>query len=279
MNVLLAVPTGGNPAAPFLDSLRELHMPEFVTGFDRLTVAGNFVPGQRELAARRATATDADALVMFDDDMILPPDALERLLGALAADAQLAVVGGLYYSRDGLHPMVADHWDSRDTTSAAIPAFDRSLTACDAVGFGCVAIRVSALRSMPEPYFHTQVYVEEHAARVRICNEDYLFCEAVRHAGWRVALHAGVRAKHYDRASSTAFPREWEDAATTRIERMLVVEHGPSYRMIPYGRPCASGTVSRSSITSSSTKRTARLERVRVTGGCRADATRSASRH
>ena len=93
MNVLLAVPTGGNPAAPFLDSLRELHMPEFVTGFDRLTVAGNFVPGQRELAARRATATDADALVMFDDDMILPPDALERLLGALAADAQLAVVG------------------------------------------------------------------------------------------------------------------------------------------------------------------------------------------
>ncbi len=36
---------------------------------------------------------------------------------------------------------------------------------------------VSALCGMPPPFFNTQVYVEEQAARVRICNEDYLFCE------------------------------------------------------------------------------------------------------
>ncbi len=234
MNVLLALPTGGHPAAPFLASLRALRLPDGIAAFDTLTVEGNFVPGQRELAARRATASNADVLVMLDDDMIVPPDALETMLDALQSDAQLAVVGALYYSRDGVHPMIADHWQSADTTTAAIPAFRDGLTYCDVVGFGCVAIRVGALRSMPAPYFNTQVYVEELAARVRVCNEDYLFCESVRRAGWRVAVHAGVRCKHYDRASDTAQPQEWEQHAATSIERMLVAESGNTYRIVPY---------------------------------------------
>jgi GT2 family glycosyltransferase len=234
VNVLLAIPTGGNPTAPFLSSLRDLRLPDAATAFDRITVVGNFVPGQRELAARRALISGADILVMIDDDMILPPDALVELIGALSADPELAVVGALYYSRDGLRPMAARRWDSRDTTTAAIPAYDKTLTYCDVVGFGCAAIRVRALRSLAAPFFSAQVYVEERAARVRICNEDYLFCQAVRHAGWLVALHAGVRCKHYDRASSTAYPREWEDPSATSIERMMVVEPGPSYRLVPY---------------------------------------------
>ena len=234
MNLLLAIPTAGSPSAPFLASLQVLQMPDAATAFDRITIRGNFVPGQRELAARRALSLDADVLFMFDDDMIVPPDAMVRIIDALLADDRLAVVGGLYYSRDGIRPMAADHWRSQDTTSAAIPAFSSGVTYCDVVGFGCVAIRVSALRSMPPPYFNTQVYVEEKAARVRLCNEDYLFCEDVRRSGWRVALHAGVRCKHYDRASSTAQPREWEDLSATRVERMIVVDDGPTYRVVPY---------------------------------------------
>jgi hypothetical protein len=234
MNVLLAIPTAGAPAEPFLASLRELQLPASVTGFDRFSIAGNFIPGQRELAARRATSTNADVLVMLDDDMIVPRGAISALLDALAGDPQLAVAGALYYSRDGIHPMVASRWSSSDTTTAAIPPYDDGLTYCDAVGFGCVAIRVSALHSMPAPYFNTQVYVEESAGRVRVCNEDYLFCETVRRAGWLVALHAGVRCKHYDRRTGIAYPREWEDPATTRVERMLVVDPGPQYRVVPY---------------------------------------------
>jgi hypothetical protein len=130
--------------------------------------------------------------------------------------------------------MVADHWASHDTTTASIPAYTDGVTYCDVVGFGCAAIRVSALRSMAPPFFNTQVYVEEQAARVRICNEDYLFCEEVRRGGWLVALHAGVRCKHYDRVSRIAFPQEWEDASTTSVERMFVVEPGPAYRVVPY---------------------------------------------
>jgi hypothetical protein len=236
VKILLAIPTSGNPTAPFLASLRDLRLPDAATAFDRITIVGNFVPGQRELAARRAVTMGADILIMVDDDMIVPPDAFVQLLAALAANPQIGVVGALYYSRDGLHPMAANHWNSYDTTTAAIPAFGNELTSCDAVGFGCAAIRVSALCSMPAPYFNTQVYVEEQAARVRICNEDYLFCEDVRRGGWLVALHAAVRCKHYDRVNRVAYPREWEAPATTCVERMMVVEPGPTYRVLAYDR-------------------------------------------
>lgn len=234
MRILLALPTAGSPSQPFLESLAQLRMPPFASAFDRLTIVGNFIPGQRELAARRALSVNADVLIMVDDDMILPPDALVDLVAALDSDPQLAVVGALYYSRDGLHAMAATHWNSRDTTTAAIPAYDRALTSCDVVGFGCVAVRVRALQSMPPPYFNTQVYVEERALRVRICNEDYLFCEDVRRAGWLVALHAGIRCKHYDRASDVAHPRQWESSVVTARERMLVADPGPVYRVVPY---------------------------------------------
>ncbi len=239
MNLLLALPTGGQPTAPFLESLRTLTLPPAVTGFERITVIGNFIPGQRELAARHALRLNADVLVMLDDDMVLPADAMVRIVEELHSDSRLAVVGALYYSRDGLHPMAAHHWNSHDTTTAAIPAFGAGLTYCDAVGFGCAAIRVSALRTIKPPYFNVQVYVEEAAARVRICNEDYLFCEAVRQAGWRVALAAGVRCRHYDRATGTSHPQMWEDDRVTAIERMMVAEPGPRYSVVPYdtGRP------------------------------------------
>lgn len=234
MKILLALPTAGNPAAPFLESLASIELPKSTTAFDRLTVTGNFVPGQREVAARRAVATGADILIMLDDDMILAPDAVAAVADALVANPALAIVGALYYSRDGIRPMAADRWDSCDTTTATTPPFGNGLTFVDAVGFGCVAVRVDALRKLAAPYFSTQVFIEENAARVRICNEDYLLCERMRRAGYRVGLHAGARCKHFDRQSGIAQPVTWEAPQDTAVERMMVVESGPRYRLVTY---------------------------------------------
>jgi hypothetical protein len=151
----------------------------------------------------------------------------------LRADSGLALVGALYYGRDGIRPMAATRWHSARTTTASVPAFTDGVVDVDAVGFGCVVVRVDALRGLVPPYFSTQVYVEEHAARVRICNEDFLLCERLRHAGWRTALHAGVRCKHYDRASGIAYPQTWEPAEVTRDERMLVSDRA-GLGLVPY---------------------------------------------
>ena len=232
MKLVVGIPTMGEPSAPFVTSLGNIALPPDCTGFERFIVSGNFAPAQRELILRRAIALGADVAVMIDDDMIVPPDALVRLCEALAERPRCAVAGALYYTRDGIRPVATSRWSSRDTSSAVIPAFGDGVVEVDGVGFGCVAIRVSAAELLPRPFFTAQIYIEQSLSRVRLANEDFLFCERLRDAFFTIALHAGVRCKHYDRGSGVAYPLDWEPESATAHDRMLVVDPGPTYRLI-----------------------------------------------
>lgn len=225
MKLLLGIPTAGSPAAPFLESLAALTLPPG-TELERFVVTGNYVPAQRDLIAERALERGVDAVVMCDDDMVLPPDAVTQLCVALSEHPRAAIAGALYYSRDGFRPMAVDCWNERDTRTAVIPAFDREPVAVDGIGFGCVVIRAAALRELMPPFFPSHVFVERSAGRVRVCDEDYLFCARLRKAGWQVLLHAGVRCGHYDRAQQRTAPIQWESAERTNRVRMAVIENG-----------------------------------------------------
>ena len=233
MKVLLGIPTSGAPAQPFLNSLASLEIPQSVSSLEHYTVQGNFIAAQRELIVERALECNADVLVMCDDDMILPKDALALLLTVLENDSACGLVGALYYSRDGFRPMAVDDWSAENTTSASIPAFDRAPVRVGGVGFGCVAIPSSALNRLTAPYFETHVYVERTPPRVRVCNEDYLFCAALRAEGYDVILHAGLRCGHYDRHSQRIFPLQWEDGQITAQRRIAAVVDGKP-ALIPF---------------------------------------------
>jgi hypothetical protein len=122
--------------------------------------------------------------------------------------------------------MAVDGWNPADTASAVIPAFDNGPVDVEGVGFGCVAIRAAALRALEPPYFSAHAYIERSAGRVRICNEDYLFCRRLREAGWRVQLDAGLRCGHYDRATRQVMPQSWESAQETNRVRMAALVNG-----------------------------------------------------
>jgi hypothetical protein len=234
VKLLIGIPTGGQPTRPFLDALAQLTLPAAVTEADRLVWTGNAVAVQREMIARAAVARGADLLAMIDDDIVAPPDALVLLVAALEADPDAALAGALYYSRDSARPMAVTRWNSRDTTSAGIPAYAGDRVALvDGIGFGCVVVRVDALRALAQPYFSAHVYVDERSRVVRQCDEDYLFCERLRAAGRRVLLHAGVRAGHYDRARETTAPERWESDAETDRLRMIVLQDGET-RLVPF---------------------------------------------
>ncbi|MEA2718214.1 MAG: hypothetical protein QOJ39_78 [Candidatus Eremiobacteraeota bacterium] len=234
MKLLIGIPTGGQPTRPFLDALAKIQLPASVTDADRLVWTGNAVAVQREMIARDAVARGVDLLAMIDDDIVAPPDALARLIAALEADRNAAVAGALYYSRDSARPMAVSRWISTDTTSAAIPAYaGENVALVDGVGFGCVVVRVAALQAFAQPYFAAHVYVDEQARVARQCDEDYLFCERVRQAGWRVLLHAGVRVGHYDRGSGTTAPAQWESDADTDRLRMIVLRDGRT-ELVPF---------------------------------------------
>jgi GT2 family glycosyltransferase len=233
VKLAIGIPTGGTPARPFLDALARLELPAGVAGADRVVWTGNFVPAQREMIARDALQRGADLLAMIDDDIVAPPDALVKLVAALEDDPDAALAGALYYSRDSARPMAVTRWNSADTTSAAIPAYADRPTAVDGVGFGCVVVRTAALRALEPPYFTSHLYVDRGARVVRVCDEDYLFCERVRRAGWRVLLHAGVRAEHYDRATGTTAPAAWEPPSETDRLRMIV-RRGDRTALVPF---------------------------------------------
>ncbi|GAC1655451.1 MAG: hypothetical protein NVS9B12_06560 [Vulcanimicrobiaceae bacterium] len=234
MKLVIGVPTAGNPAEPFVASLRNLRLPEAVNALENKTATGNFVPAQRELLAEFAVQAGADYLVMVDDDMIVPPDAIGQLLEPFA-DRNVGIVGALCYSRDGLRPMAVVDWDAADTTGAAIPAFDdRTPTQVDGIGFGLAMVRVEALARLDRPLFPAHIYIERALARVRICNEDFLFCKRLREAGWKVMLHPAVRCGHYDRASGKSYPLEWETPQETNHRRMVAGKTDGTVGKVPF---------------------------------------------
>ena len=228
--VLLGVASAGTPTAPFLDGLTRLRLPANVAPLQRSVVTGNYVPAQRELVMQDALEGTFDYLFFVDDDIVLPVRALEMLLETAEADPLTAVVGGLYYSRDSVRPIVVAEWDSGDTSTAHVPAFTSTSTPIvDGIGFGCALLRVAAARKLAAPYFPAHVYVERAARLARLCDEDYLYCERIRQAGNVVRLDARVRCGHYDRASESLAPLAWESDAVTSVPRMIVAENGVTH--------------------------------------------------
>jgi hypothetical protein len=236
VRLFLGIPTAGSPAQPFLESLGRLTLPSTTTAFTRSIVTGNFIPAQRDVLLSQALAWNADFIVMCDDDMVLPSDALATLCELARSDAVVGIAGALYYSRDGLRPMAVEDWDSSDTGKGCIPAFGASEPVpVSGVGFGCVVIRAAAVKTLQKPYFSAHVYVEPSAGRVRVCNEDYLFCDRVRAAGYAVVLHPGVRCGHYDRARNAVAPATWESPETTNVRR-VAIQSGSEYKTVPLER-------------------------------------------
>ena len=233
VRILLGIASGGAPTRPFLNSLAALRLPAGAHPLERSVVQGNFIPAQRELIMRDAIDGSYDYLFFVDDDIVLPPDALERLAQTAETEPNVAVAGGLYYSRDSARPITVANWNSADTSSAHIPAFSsQSAVAVDGVGFGCALLRVAVARTLEAPYFPAHIFIERAARRVWQCDEDYRYCERVRMAGYRVMLDGRVRCEHYDRQSDTTAPQRWEDDDATNAERMIVALDGAT-QLVP----------------------------------------------
>lgn len=193
--VLIAIPTFENIYPDTFKALWDMDKGghdvgfEFVRGYDCATARNNIV--------KRALDADADYLMMVDNDVTVPRDALVNLM-----EHDVDVVMGYYAHRNGANDAttrtnVCKRGELNYTmqyTGGELAAYrnnGENLVRVHGGGMGCILIRCSALRRMSYPYYKWVDY-----GNGGMLSEDLYFCEQCRMDGIKVYVDTRVSCGH-----------------------------------------------------------------------------------
>lgn len=193
--ILIAVPYDNDiPGASYdthMEFMLELGRREIMLPYTVAfaTVGGVFTPLAREKICEGALRDNFDYVFMFDSDMTIPVDVLDRLyrhnvdiVSPLAFMRRPPYYPVIFMQRKGIEN--GKPWFSNST----VKNYPKDvLFECDATGFGAVLIKVDVLRKMSPPYFMSTCGT----------GEDVLFClNAKNQAGAKVFVDTGVKIGH-----------------------------------------------------------------------------------
>lgn len=152
-------------------------------GSEPLIEVGGPVHVVRQRIAQRFLASDATHLLTIDDDVVAPPDGVERLLALDAAVATgvypLSLNGRL---RASAAPLGMQAWPEE-------PSDD--VFEAGSIGLGFALIRRDAFDGLRRPWF-----LFGTSSRGQPVGEDVWFASGVRQAGHRVLCDGRVRCSH-----------------------------------------------------------------------------------
>lgn len=185
--VLIALPTNRNVETDTLKSIYDQVLPPGVKT-ELQFFYGYQIDQIRNLIAEWGKRYDY--LFCVDSDIVLPKDALAKLI---AADKD--VVSGLYIQRKpGQHILEIYEDNGRGgTQNAKWEALKgRGLVEIAGCGFGCVLVKGNVLRTMPYPHF---VYKSalDHAYTF---SEDVYFCLEARKHGFKIWADTSLLCEH-----------------------------------------------------------------------------------
>lgn len=144
------------------------------------------------------TAIDAgmDYIIMYDDDMLLPPDMFLKLLEDMEQHPEIDILSPLAFMRNPPHYpvmyVVTEGYDHNRHQSYYFNEIQKKyprnkLVECDAVGFGAVCIKMEMVRKMQAPYFMSTTAT----------GEDIMFCtNARRQAKARIFMDTRIKLGH-----------------------------------------------------------------------------------
>lgn len=185
--VLIALPTNKNVETDTLKSIYDQILPDGVET-ELQFFYGYQIDQIRNLIAEWGKRYDY--LFCVDSDIVLPNDALARLI---AADKD--VVSGLYIQRKPGHHILEIYEDTPNggTQNAKWENLKgRGLVEIAGCGFGCVLVKGDVLRKMPYPHF---VYKSalDHAFTF---SEDVYFCLEARKHGFKIWADTSLLCEH-----------------------------------------------------------------------------------
>jgi len=145
----------------------------------------------RNLICKQAIETNCDYVLFIDDDNLLPPDTIKRLL-----NHDKDIVTGLYLMRNYPHqPVIFDVANDDGTCKWHFLGEDESgLIEIVATGLGCLLIKTEVLREIAkrEPYWFTLGELESD----QWC-DDLAFFKRVRQAGFKIFCDLNCPIGHY----------------------------------------------------------------------------------
>lgn len=150
----------------------------------------------REKLVQEALNAGMDYIFMYDDDMLLPIDTVERLLTDMEEHPEMDIVAPLAFMRNPPHYAVIyttiEGFDQESHQPYFINNFVKdypkdTLVECDAVGFGGVLIKMDLVKKLKPPYFFSTTG----------SGEDIYFCMKSRNeAGARIFMDTRVKLGH-----------------------------------------------------------------------------------
>jgi len=169
--VAVAIPSGDTVQADFALSLAGLCHSSGGIVVDLFSCKSSIVAEARNIGVRHALESGAEHLLFIDSDMIFPRGSLLRLLRR-----RRDVVGAAYVKRVPPHSPLGTPADPVETDESG------ELLGMARLPTGLLLIRTEVFARLKPPYFRFGLDEE----RGVIVGEDYLFCDAVREAGYRV---------------------------------------------------------------------------------------------
>lgn len=191
MRVMVVVPTHDNCKALFAYDLAQmmgftsaalLEPQGPLKGINLSFLTGTYIHRARQRLVEAALEQDADYILWLDSDMRFPPDTLVRLLNR---DKDLV---GANYSKRGFPPEFVAVKSIQNDEQCVTGPDSEGVESVEALGFGVVLMRVSALLDLhnprgPEgPWFFFKWDEEKGSA----FGEDVYFCELFRQAGHEI---------------------------------------------------------------------------------------------
>jgi hypothetical protein len=178
---------------------------------------GYAIAAQRnQLVSDALQQPEVETILFLDDDMLVPPDLVRRLLAH-----QRAIVGALYYARVPPFRALAGRYDPAAASPYQVVAPHTGLQPVDYVGAGALLVRTTVFRELPGPEWFLHG-VEEHQGRPRAVAEDEWFCRTARQAGYGVFCDTDLIVPHL-----AALPIDERRAAALRSSGSALDIPGP----------------------------------------------------
>lgn len=222
--VLIGMPcSSGLVSAYTVDGLFKLTRPCLVS---LLIIERQAVDAARNYLVEMAIRLDVDYLFFVDDDGVLPPDTLEKLL-----EDDKDIVGAPVMTRnakdDGKHALcVFEKYDfyigdgKNINKYRSIKSFDQTkhLFSVDAIGGACFLIKRGALQALyakhngrPFEFIHEVYETKEHGVTVRNISEDMCFSERAKQEGYEIWVDTRIRPIHLGKPGLVRFEQEGEN--------------------------------------------------------------------